>query len=72
MTETVGMVSREIMARIEKAEAQMGQRDLMAEKEEEMRRRQAATKKARAVVKFENVMSQMFFRNLAQATINVF
>ena len=24
------------------------------------------------MVKFENVMSQMFFRNLAQATINMF
>ena len=37
-----------------------------------MRRQQAANKKAQAVVKFENVMSQMFFRNLAQATIQVF
>lgn len=37
-----------------------------------IKRAQAATKKAQAVVKFENVMSQMFFRNLAQATIHVF
>ena len=71
MHEYVQLLYNDLQKKIQEQE-ESGTRDLAAEKQEQMRRQQAANKKAQAVVKFENVMSQMFFRNLAQATIQVF
>ena len=65
------MLYNELQKREEEKE-ELSSRDKAAELQDAIRRQQAATKKAQAVVKFENVMSQMFFRNLAQATIQVF
>ena len=71
MHESVQMLYNELQKREEEKE-ELSSRDKAAELQDAIRRQQAATKKAQAVVKFENVMSQMFFRNLAQATIQVF
>ena len=64
MEESVQILNKELLKRQAEQE-ESGTRDLAQEKQEAIRRAQAATKKAQAVVKFENVMSQMFFRNLA-------